>query len=208
MAAINARDFADPISRRLARGEQIGAGSQLWLDPRGESTLSIINGGIVDPQPYPIGPDVTLYRFGSTAQEVAGVMSGGWWLERRELDQLISWSRINQRSLGYAVRLLCCVPPEWGSALNFLIAVRTVGSIMAWRGLANTAVAAYVPPAGMPKFAGGTTVITARNDTAALRVPQLFIPGTRSPGGPSAMFSFTGQWQTDGAADWVFGSGG
>ncbi|WP_270935510.1 hypothetical protein [Falsiroseomonas oryzae] len=206
-SAINQQDFADPISRRLARGESLGESSQIWLDPWGRSTVPIVNGGMVDPEPYEIAAGTTLYRFASAGDGVEGALRGGWWLERRQLDHLIRYSQVNGRTLGYAVRLLCCVPPEWGSALNFLVAVKAAGTLMAWRGLANSAVGVFSPPAGMPAAAAGTTRITARNDVAALRVPQLFIPGTRRPGAASALFRYEGQWQTEGARDWVFGSG-
>ena len=105
------------------------------------------------------------------------------------------------------MRLLCCVPPEWGSALNFIVAVRTARQLLAWRGLANSATGAFVPPPGTPAAAAGTTRITARNDIAALRVPQLFIPGTSRDGAGAAMFLHEGHWQTEGAVDWVVGSG-
>jgi hypothetical protein len=134
-------------------------------------------------------------------------MRGGWWIERRELDHLIRYSQVNDKTLGYAVRLLCCVPPEWGSALNFIVSVKAAGIIAAWRGLANSAAATFVPGPGMPNAAAGTTRITARNDIAALRVPQLFIPGTRQEGAAGAMFRFEGQWQIEGATDWIHGSG-
>ena len=204
--AVNEQDFADPISRRLAIGETPGL-AQIWLDPRGRETHTIATGGMVDPMRYEIEPGTALYRFASYSDGVEGAMRGGWWIERQQLDHLIRYGEVNSKTLGYAVRMLCCVPPEWGVALNFVIRVKARRLLAAWRGLANTAVAPFKPSSGMSAVGAGTTVITARNDIAALRVPQLFIPGTRSDGATSAMFSFEGQWQTEGATDWVFGSG-
>jgi hypothetical protein len=112
--AINEADFADPISRRLARGEAVSPKAQIWLDPKGQETVSPRSGGIEDPVRYDIPEDTMLYRFASVSDGAEGAMRGGWWLERHELDQLINFARSNDRSLGYAVRLLCCVPPEWG----------------------------------------------------------------------------------------------
>lgn len=91
--------------------------------------------------------------------------------------------------------------------MNFIVAVRAAGTISAWRGLANSARGTYVPRPGMPAAAAGTTRIEARNETAALRVPQLFIPGTRREGAAAALFHYEGQWQSEGAKDWIFGSG-
>lgn len=203
MTAINADAFADPVSRRLAAGEQVGSAT-IWLDPRGDEQLTVINGGVIDPQPHPLAAGTRLYRFGSHARGVEHVLRGGWWLERAQLDHLINWARQHDRTLGYAARQLCCLPPEWGNDLNFLIAVETRGLIMAWRGLAASAVGVD-RSTRLPGFARQPTVTTARNDIAALRVPQLFIPGTRERA--DAMFAFDGQWQTEGARDWVAGSG-
>jgi hypothetical protein len=205
--AINEEDFANPISRRLARGESLSEDGQVWLDPNGHEVMPILNGGIIDPQRYEIAENTSLYRFASVTDGAKGAMRGGWWIERRELDHLIRYSQVNDKTLGYAVRLLCCVRPEWGSALNFIVSVKAAGIIAAWRGLANSAAATFVPGPGMPSAAAGTTRITARNDIAALRVPQLFIPGTRQEGAAGAMFRFEGQWQIEGATDWIHGSG-
>ncbi len=134
-------------------------------------------------------------------------MQGGWWLARKELDQLIRYAQINQHSLGYAVRLLCCVPPEWGSALNLLVTVEATGHLLAWQGLANSASAPFRLKPAMSGAAAGVTSIKAPNDVAALRVSQIFIPGTRPEGATRAMFRFVGQWQTEGAIDWLSRSG-
>jgi hypothetical protein len=204
--AVNEQDFADPISRRLAIGETPGL-AQIWLDPKGSETYTIATGGIVDPVRYEIKPGTPLYRFASYSDGAEEAMRGSWWIERQQLDHLIRYSEVNGKTLGYAVRLLCCVPPEWGVALNFLIRVKARRLLAAWRGLANTAVATFNPSKGTSPIGRSTTVITARNDNAALRVPQLFVPGTRRDGASGALFSFEGQWQTEGATDWVFGSG-
>jgi hypothetical protein len=206
-SAINEQDFANPISHRLAIGDTPGL-AQIWLDPRGRETHTVATGGMVDPVRYEIEAGATLYRFASYADGAEAAMRGGWWIERQQLDQLIRYGELNGKTLGYAVRLLCCVPPEWGVALNFLIRVKARSLLAAWRGLANTAVAPGKPPTGAsPAGSGMATVISARNDIAALRVPQLFIPGTRNEGAAQALFIFEGQWQTEGPKDWIFGSG-
>ncbi len=207
MSAINEQDFLDPISRRLARGEAVAANAQLWLDPKGRETVSLTNGGMVDPVRHDLVSGTTIYRFASESDGVEGAMRGGWWVERRELDQLIRYAKLNNKTLGYAVRALCGVPPEWGSALNFLIAVKTAGVVATWRGLAASAHAVFTPPPGMSRAASSVTTIPAKNDVAALRVPQLFIPGTRKDGATRAFFQFEAQWQTEGARDWIYGSG-
>lgn len=204
---VNEQDFENPGSRRLALGQSLSDKDQLWLDPSGSQAVSLGNGGMIDPVRHEVEPGTLLYRFASVTDTVEGAMRGGWWLERRELNQLIQYARINDRTLGYAVRLLCCVPPEWGSALNFLVGARAATLIAAWGGLANSAAATYAVKPGMSAAAAGTTRIASRNDVAALRVPQLFIPGARRAGAARALFRFEGQWQTEGAIDWIYGSG-
>ena len=122
MAALNEADFADPTSLLAAMGHSTRPEEQIWLDPSGRTSLAPRTGGMIQPVRYDIKEGSVLYRFGSQLGTPAQTMSGGWWIERRELDQLIRFGEINDRTLGYAVRLLCCVPPEWGTALNLLVA--------------------------------------------------------------------------------------
>ncbi|HEY4820600.1 MAG TPA: hypothetical protein VIH62_07130, partial [Xanthobacteraceae bacterium] len=51
------------------------------------------------------------------------------------------------------------------------------------------------------------TDIDARNDIAAWRLHQLYIPGTRREGAADRFFSLVGQWQTEGAPDWLYRPG-
>ena len=96
--AINEEDFANPISRRLARGESLSEDGQVWLDPNGHEVMPILNGGIIDPQRYEIAENTSLYRFASVTDGAKGAMRGGWWIERRELDHLIRYSQVNDKS--------------------------------------------------------------------------------------------------------------
>src|SRR5947208_2542684 len=137
--------FAYPTSLLAAMGHSTRPEEQIWLDPSGRTSLAPRTGGMIQPVRYDIKEGSVLYRFGSQLGTPAQTMSGGWWIERRELDQLIRFGELNERTLGYAVRLLCCVPPEWGAALNLLVAVRTRGPLAAWRGLANSARASDRP---------------------------------------------------------------
>ncbi len=199
--AANLQEFLNPATRAMAMGKSTDPKDQIWLDPNGRTTTAPANGGVINPQRHDIPAGTTLYRFATITDGAERVMSGSWWMERAELNQLIRFSQVNKKSLGYAVRLLCAVPPEWGSALNFLIAVRTRVGLAAWRGLANSAAASS--PASRQAGAA-TTVINTRNDIAAWRLHQLFIPGLRNPGATAGYFIFQGQWQTEGAPDWLY----
>ena len=212
MAALNEADFADPTSLLAAMAHSTRPEEQIWLDPSGRTSLAPRTGGMIQPVRYDIKEGSVLYRFGSQLGTPAQTMSGGWWIERRELDQLIRFGEINDRTLGYAVRLLCCVPPEWGTALNLLVAVRTRGPLAAWRGLANSAWASDRPGrtgSHSAALRGGftRTDIEARNDIAAWRLHQLYVPGTRREGAADRFFSLVAQWQTEGAPDWLYRPG-
>jgi len=212
MAALNEADFADPASLLAAMGHSTRPEDRIWLDPSGRTSLAPRTGGMIGPVRCEVKDGSVIYRFGSQFGTPEQTMTGGWWIERRELDQLIRFAEVNERTLGYAVRLLCCVPPEWGAALNLLVSVRTRGPLAAWRGLANSASAsdrmarAGSRPAA-PRGGFTRTDIDARNDIAAWRLHQLYIPGTRREGAADRFFSLVGQWQTEGAPDWLYRPG-
>jgi hypothetical protein len=212
MTAINAADFADPASRQRAMGRSTRPDDQIWLDPQGSEVLAPGSGGMIDPARYEIKEGAALYRFGTYSEKPEALMQGEWWIERPELEQLIRFSEVNDRTLGYAVRLLCCVPPEWGVALNFLILAWARRPLVAWRGLGNSASATdrpRVPRPGQTPPPGGytRTEIEARNDIPAWRLNQLFIPGAKREGAAGRFFQLRGQWQTEGPRDWLYRPG-
>lgn len=207
--AANETYFADPRSRQTALGLQTGDGA-LWLDPSGSQTLPLQNGGIIDPQRFDIEPGTEIFSFTTVTTELKWMLGREWWVARTELDQIIRFAQINHLSMGHAVRRLCCVPPEWGNKLNFLIAARTTTGLAAWRGLANSAVASSElrSPAGYA--VGRTSTHTpARNDIAAWRCPQLYIPGLKELGAAARTWlSLQGQYQLGDAATWLYTADG
>ncbi|TWT00691.1 hypothetical protein [Reyranella sp. CPCC 100927] len=201
MPALNESDFADPTSRRMALGLERNPSKFLWLDPKGNQTLALQNGGMINPVRFDLHPGETIYRFGTQADGPQRVMGGGWWVQRRELDHLIRFSEVHGVALSRAVRVLCCVPPEWGSALDLLIAARPQGVLATYRGLANSAV-------GMQEGTRGAvdrtrTDIAARNDISAWRLNQLYIPGLYKPGAAQQWLSFEGKWPVTGPG-WIY----
>lgn len=98
-------------------------------------------------------------------------------------------------------RLVGCVPPEWGSNLDLVVRVRLRADLLAFRGLANSAVGTD---------AQGRTAIEARNDIASWRLPQLFIPGLRDPrtGAPTGRhgqwFQHDGSWPVRNSFSWIY----
>ena len=124
---------------------------------------------MISPKRFELTPKSTIYRFGSarrTAQEVA---KGGWWIERREFEQLLNFANTHGIFVGLAMRLLCLVPPEWSDA-SLLIRGRVVRSLVAWRGLANSVVTPM-------KSGSGCVRMPHQNEISARRIHQLFIPG-------------------------------
>jgi hypothetical protein len=194
-SVLNERDFTDPRSRQLALGMAIDPAARIWLTPRGDETMAPQNGGMIRPMRHDLPPNTSIYRFADSRYGVEGALSGGWWMERRELDRLIRFSELNDKPISFAVRLLCCVPPEWGSRLDSLVCARTRGWLAAYRGLANSAWA---------RDAISRTEIPARNDVAEWRLHQIFIPGLRGPGAYRRLLIFQQQWDTSKGVSWIF----
>lgn len=201
MAAANRSDYHNSDHRLLAEGYDLSGRSDLWLDAHGTETLPLSNGGMINPSQHTLPAGTDLYRYGSAAAPDSVNLTSGWWLERRELDTILGAAREHQTSEGLVVRLLCCVPPEWGSTLDVVIGVRTRHELLAYRGLANSA-SAKAGPGARP------TVIAARNAISSQRVHQLYIPGLRDPrtnaptGRHTDFFSLRGKWPV-GGANWI-----
>lgn len=201
MAAANRADYLDSDHRRLAEGHDLSGRSDIWLDPYGDETLPVTNGGMIGPSQHTIREDTNLFRYGTSDAPDTVNLTSGWWLERRELDTILGAARYHQTSEGIVVRIMCCVPPEWGSKLDVVIAVRTRTELLAYRGLANSASARN-------KDGGPPTVIQARNETSDMRLHQLYIPGLRDPrsntptGRHDAFLSLIGKWPVEGR-NWI-----
>ena len=181
--AANEKYFADPLTRTAALGLQTDDKNLIWLNHQGTETHAIQNGGILDPKRSDIEPSTPIYSFTTVTGELKWMLGRDWWVNRASLDQIIRFSQVNHVPMGRAVRLLCCVPLEWGNTLNFLIAARTKVTLAAWRGLGNSAAASadLVSPTGRVIGKAGSET-PARNDIAAWRCWQLCIPGLKAMG--------------------------
>jgi hypothetical protein len=202
--AANDRYFADPDSVKVALGVQ--SGKEIWLDPRGSERYAYTNGGILEPRRHEIAPGTTIFTFSRVTEEVKWMLGRDFWVDRTALDQLIRFSEVNNVSLGHAVRVLCCVPIEWGNACNFLIAARTKVKLLAWRGLANSAAASADLVSPGERVIGRVSSETpARNDLAAWRCWQLYIPGLKALGAAATdWLTLEGQHQLGKAATWLY----
>jgi hypothetical protein len=202
--AANDKYFADPESVKVARGLQ--SGKEIWLDPRGSERYAYTNGGILDPRRYEIEAGTAIFTFTRVTEEVKWMVGRDFWVDRAALNQLIRFSEVNNISLGHAVRLLCCVPIEWGNECNFLIAARTKVKLLAWRGLANSAAASadLVLP-GKRVIGQVHSETPARNDIAAWRCWQLYIPGLKVLGAAATEWlMLEGQHQLGKASTWLY----
>lgn len=168
----NQQAFDDPKSRMAAAGADLRAATAV-TDAQGQVLFYAQTGGMLTPARHEIPVGSSLFRFGSEAAGVARVATGGWWLDRREFEQLLRFAEVWDLSVGVAMRLLCLVPPEWSDA-TLLVRARTRAPLLAWRGLA----APVVTPA---KGGGAPVRLPQPNDIAARRLHQLFIPGLADP---------------------------
>jgi hypothetical protein len=203
--AANEKYFIDPNSRNVALGLQTG-GKEILLNPQGTETYAYQNGGIINPTRFDIDPGTPIFTFTTVTTELRYMLGRDFWVDRTGLDQIIRFSQVNDVSMGRAVRMLCCVPIEWGSKLNFLVAARTKVTLAAWRGLASSAAAStdLVSPAGR-SIGTASSATPARNDIASWRCWQLCIPGLKAIGADAtAWLALEGQYQLGDAATWLY----
>ena len=164
----NQAAFDRPASRLAATGVNLSP-SRAIVDLQGRVLAHAQTGGIIQPQRHSLASGARLFRFGSSRQAPHEVARGGWWLEAREFERLVSFANAHGVYLGLAMRLLCLVPPEWSDATQ-LVRARIARSLLAWRGLANTVI---TPIAG----GLGTLRLPHQNEISARRLQQLYVPG-------------------------------
>lgn len=164
----NQAAFDRPESRAAAAGINLSP-AQAIVDPQGRVLAHARTGGMISTQRHVLSSGTRLFRFGRSGVSPQQVAVGGWWLEAREFERLVSFANAHGIYLGLAMRLLCLVPPEWSDATQ-LVRARAVRGLLAWRGLANTVV---TPIAG----GLGTLRLPHPNEISERRLHQLFIPG-------------------------------
>lgn len=164
----NQAAFDRPESRAEASGVNLSP-SQAIVDAQGQVLAHARTGGMINPQRHVLSSGTRLFRFGRSGLSPQAVARGGWWLEAREFERLVSFANAQGIYLGLAMRLLCLVPPEWSDATQ-LVRVRVARGLLAWRGLANTVV---TPIAG----GLGTLRLPHANEISERRLHQLYLPG-------------------------------
>lgn len=173
----------------------------IYLDPTGQRQLLQKTGGIKNPIRRELREETVLYKYTDKSFASDSYLSSGWWISRKELDQVIQFSYLNKVPEGYAVRLLCCVPPEWGNNLDRVVSVRLLRDLLAYEGLANSAIA---------QEEVSRTEIIARNDISAWRLPQLYIPGLRDAvtntqtGAHEVWFTIQNTWDIKNSFTWIY----
>jgi hypothetical protein len=170
MPFANQNAFDDPGHKVIAQGYSFHPKTTIWLDPNGREQALTQSGGMINPERCELRAGTTLYKYTDQAQSADIYLSSGWWFARRQLDHIIAFAQQEGVPEGYAVRLLGCVPPEWGSLLDLVVGVSLSTDLLAFRGLAKSAVG---------RDAHGRTAIEAQNENPNLRLPQLYVPGLR-----------------------------
>ncbi len=162
MRYANQEQFDDPQTRLNATGYDPAIVNEPGL-------LAAWNGGLHSPVQWSLSPGTVIYRFGSTRKSVQWVAGGEWWVARKEFEILMRFAQEHDISVALAARILLCVQPEWNT-LDLLVRCIVRVPLEALKGLAQPSVS--VPGDGLGAFE-----LPARNDIAARRVHQLFIPG-------------------------------
>lgn len=129
------------------------------------------NGGILAPVRAELDAGTRLVRFGRILPWLS--IAGGWWLEWSAYRRVEAFADRYRLPVQVALRLLCCIPPEW-SELNVVIEARTIAALLAYRGPG-------APVRVTNKASGQMSFMAATADAAGEMVPQLFIPGMGSP---------------------------
>ena len=139
------------------------------LDHRGQTISHPQTGGMLSPQKHELREGEILWRFASSEDDLKKSVLGGWWLASREFETLCNFAQHHDIHVAMAVRVLCCVPPEW-SDMGRLLRVKVKTPLLAYKGLGNSV--SFAHEDGL-----GDVNITAHNDIASRRIHQLFIPG-------------------------------
>lgn len=164
----NQTAFNDPLSRMQAMGKNTRPSAAI-VSPSGKPLIYPQTGGMINPQREEIRIGATLYRFASGSSKLNDAVTGGWWVHKKEFEQICNYAEQKKITVPMAARMLCCVPPEW-SDMGTLMRAIVREPLLAYKGLGNNV--------SQPMKDGlGNVNMTAHNHIAALRLQQLFIPG-------------------------------
>lgn len=166
-AYANQTAFDGPRSRLVAMGTDLSPHRAI-VDAQGHVLAHARTGGMLDPTRHVLQPGTVIYRFGGTRapREIA---RGGWWIEKREFQQLVDFAINHGIYAALAMRILCLVPPEWSDA-TMLLRGRVAKPLLAWRGLGNSVITPMAGGKGMVR-------LPHHNEISARRIHQLYIPG-------------------------------
>jgi hypothetical protein len=173
----NQTAFNDPKSRMQALGKDTRPAKAI-VNLQGQPIIYNQTGGMINPQREELKAGLTLYRFASGALPLAKAVTGGWWVHKKEFEQIVNFAEQKGIAVPMAARMLCCVPPEW-SDMGTLVRAVVREPLLAYKGLGNNVSVAVTD-------GGGNVNMTAHNNIAALRLFQLFIPGLETVAQASA----------------------
>lgn len=164
----NQSAFNNPLSRMQAMGKNTRP-TAAFVSPQGKPLIYPQTGGMLNPQREEIRVGAVLYRFASSSAKLSDAVTGGWWVHKKEFEQICSFAQQKDITVPMAARMLCCVPPEW-SDMGTLLRATAREPLLAYKGLGNNV--SQATSDGL-----GNVNMTAHNHIAALRLYQLFIPG-------------------------------
>jgi hypothetical protein len=144
---------------------------------RGLDPSDRVIGGIIQPEPEKLRPNITIYRFGDTAKDLDRDRFGRWWMARETLEELTRYA-VDAESLVRIARQHLAVPPDF-SAMNRCFTADLRLTLRAFGGVGGLVFEDL--PAAAPGGArtviwpGGTELTGTPADRTMKR--QLFIPG-------------------------------
>jgi hypothetical protein len=164
----NQAAFNHPFSRMQAMGKNTRPSAAI-VSPSGKPLIYPQTGGIINPVREELRVGAVIYRFAGGSAKLNDAVTGGWWVHKKEFEQICNYAEQKKITVPMAARMLCCVPPEW-SDMGTLMRATVREPLLAYKGLGNNV--------SQPTKDGlGNVNMTAHNHIAALRLHQLFIPG-------------------------------
>src|SRR5258706_9649631 len=175
MPAINDACFQGTTSHKwllMARGFALDRGKGKYVTSAGSNCVAR-NGGIANPQKVHLRVGQIYFRWADAIRERADrqkAVYGGWWVDYGTLEKMVEFAHRSGLDFGYALKLMCAVPYEWGES-NRIVVAELQRPLDAWAGSGRKA-----EVTSKSKRDGGADY------TPPPDVMQLFIPGMEDYG--------------------------
>ena len=102
----NQTAFNNPLSRMQALGKNTRPTAAI-VSVKGMPLIYPQTGGMINPQREEIRVGAVLYRFAASSAKLTDAGTGGWWVHKKEFEQISSYAQQKNITLPMAARMLC-----------------------------------------------------------------------------------------------------